>query len=88
MTDPKLSTLAEGLGAILSPTLTLRRKRPEDTSAGCRALAAADLLRAEAILVDHGRWRYQHSAHAWLARAELLDRLEAKFQARMRQAAL
>ena len=67
-------------------TLTLRRRQPQDTSAGCRARAAADISRAADLTGDHVRWRYQHSAQAWLARADLLDRLEAKFQARLRDA--
>ena len=67
------------------PTLTLRRKQPQDTPAGCRALAAADLSRAEGLSGEHVRWRYRHSAQAWLARAELLEGLEAKFQARLRE---
>ena len=65
-------------------TLTLRRKQPQDTPGGCRALAAADLSRAEALVGEHVRWRYEHSAQAWLARADLLERLETKFQARLR----
>ena len=85
MPDPKTPCPADAPGVVPPPTLTLRRKRPEDTPAGCRSFAAADLRRAAETNVDHGRWRYQHSADAWLARAELLDRLEAKFQARVRQ---
>ena len=69
---------------MTEPTLTLHRRQPQDTSAGCRARAAADLSRAAELTGDHVRWRYQHSAQAWLARADLLDRLEAKFQARLR----
>ena len=72
--------------ALLPPTLTLRRKRPEDTPAGCRAFAEADLRRAEELTGEHVRWRYRHSADAWLARADMLDRLEAKFQERVRRA--
>ena len=71
---------------IAPPTLVLRRKKLEDTPAGCRALAAADLCRADELTGDHARWRYRHSAESWLARAELLDRLEAKFQERQRRA--
>ncbi|MGZ8311980.1 MAG: hypothetical protein ACXWUP_04230 [Allosphingosinicella sp.] len=80
-TTPPTASIAE------PPSLTLRRKRLEDTAAGCRSFAAADMQRAEALTGEHIRWRYQHSAGAWLARAELLERLEAKFQARVRQEA-
>jgi hypothetical protein len=69
---------------VHSETLTTRRKRPEDTATGCRALAADDLRRAEALTGDHVCWRYRRSAEAWLTRAALLDRLEARFQERMR----
>ena len=86
MTDPKPILPDEATEAPLPPTLTLRRKRPEDTSAGCRAFAEADLLRAEGLTGEHVRWRYRHSADAWLARADMLDRLEAKFQERVRRA--
>jgi hypothetical protein len=61
-------------------------KRAEDTAAGCRANAAADTLRASAPGVDHVRMRMEHSAAAWTARADLLERLEKKFQARARAA--
>ena len=82
MTDSKLSRPAAA-ASMPPPSLTVRRKRPEDTPEGCRELAAADLRRAEALAVDHIRWRYRHSADAWLARADFLDRLEANFQQRL-----
>jgi hypothetical protein len=82
MTD-NLSLAAASPASILPPTLTIRRKRPEDTADGCRAFAAADLRRAEDLAVEHVRWRYRHSAEAWFARADLLDQLEAKFQERL-----
>ena len=59
-----------------------RRKRPEDTPEGCRSFAADDRDRAATFTVDQARSRYERSAAAWTARADLLDRLEAKFQAR------
>ena len=58
----------------------VRRKKPEDTPAGCRALAAADFARAAEPSVDHARWRFRLSAETWMARAVMLDQLEAKFQ--------
>ena len=82
MTDSKLSR-PTAAASMPPPSLTVRRKRPEDTPEGCRELAAADLRRAEALAVDHIRWRYRHSADAWLARADFLDRLEANFQQRL-----
>lgn len=85
MTDPDLSRPAAA-ASIHPPSLTIRRKRPEDTPAGCRELAAADLRRADDVAVEHVRWRYRHSADAWLARADFLDQLEAKFQERVSRA--
>ena len=69
------------LPAVRRSTLS-RRKRPEDTAEGCRDHAADDLRRAAALTGDHIRWRFEHSAAAWTARAEMLGRIEAKFQAR------
>jgi hypothetical protein len=63
--------------------LTTRPKRPEDTPDGCRALAAEDLRRAEGLTADQARWRYEHSAQAWLTRADFLDGLEAQYLARV-----
>jgi hypothetical protein len=59
-----------------------RRKKAEDTSDGCRALAKDDRNRAAAIGNDHMRLQLERSADAWAARAHLLDRLEANFNAR------
>ena len=61
-------------------------KRSEDTSAGCRANAAADLGRAQAPGGDFMRMRLEHSAQVWTERADLLERLEKKFTARMHAA--
>ncbi len=57
-------------------------KREEDTAAGCRAKAAADLVRAEALGADRMRWRMEQSAAAWTARAEILEMIERKADAR------
>ena len=57
------------------------RRRPEDTATGCRANAAADLVRAGAPATAHVRWRYEHSAAAWTARAERLERFDDHFHA-------
>jgi hypothetical protein len=61
-------------------------KRAEDTGAGCRANAAADLARAHAPGGDYMRVRLEHSAAVWTARATLLERLELNFQRRMHAA--
>lgn len=53
-------------------------KRAEDTAAGCRANASADLLRAHAPGGDFMRLRLEHSAAVWSERADLLARLEKK----------
>jgi len=58
-----------------------RRKRPEDTPEGCRALAEDDLRRAESATAGHAGWRYRDSARAWMERANLLDRLHTDFEA-------
>src|SRR3954470_13616534 len=51
-------------------------KRAEDTGAGCRANAAADLVRARAPGGGYMRERLERSAAIWTARASLLERLE------------
>ncbi|WP_114951486.1 hypothetical protein [Sphingosinicella terrae] len=83
MTDQDLNTAATAAGVPARPGATEpRRKRPEDTPQGCRALAAADLDRAGAADAGHATDRFRHSAATWTARADMLDRLEAKFRAR------
>lgn len=62
-------------------------KRQEDTAVGCRAKAAADLVRAEELGADRMRWRMEHSAAAWTARAKTLEMIERKGDARRRAAA-
>lgn len=57
------------------------RRRAEDTAAGCRANALADLRRADEPAEAHSRWRYEHSAAAWNMRAEKLERFDEAFQA-------
>jgi len=69
------------------PRLAARSgKREEDTAVGCRAKAAADMVRAEALGADRMRWRMEHSAAAWSARAEVLEMIERKAAARIRAA--
>lgn len=67
---------------VARPPTRRTGKREEDTSTGCRAKAAADLVRAEALGGDRMRWRMEHSAAAWIARAEVLEMIERKGDAR------
>lgn len=64
------------------PRLVRPRRQPQDTAEGCRARAGADLLRSTTMDTDQGRWRLEHSAASWSARADLLHRLEMSFQRR------
>ena len=75
------AALATGSADDLRRTLRTSR-RAEDTAAGCRDKAAADLVRAASGAVQF-RWRLEHSAAAWTARADMLERLDLKFAARM-----
>ena len=63
--------------------MNLRRKKPEDSAEGCRALALADFERATAMTVPHMRAILERSAEAWTRRAKLLERLEEGFAARL-----
>jgi hypothetical protein len=45
---------------------------PQDTSEGCKAMAAADLARAAREAPGWSRIRYEHSAVMWSRRAEWL----------------
>ena len=67
------------------PTVRHNR-RAEDTGAGCRANAAADLARAGAPGGDYMRRRLEQSAAVWTERATLLERLEKSFQRRVNAA--
>jgi hypothetical protein len=58
------------------------KRKPEDSGDGCRALAQADRERAAANASAHMRASLERSADAWTARASLLDRLAASFNAR------
>lgn len=70
--------------ALAAPRPTLRSsKRAEDTAAGCRANAAADLVRAVEPGGDYRRVRLERSAEIWSARADLLDRLDENHKARI-----
>lgn len=52
-------------------------KQPQDTAAGCRVRAEADLAQAERMDTVNGRERFEHSAASWTARGDLLARLDA-----------
>ena len=58
------------------------RRKPENRADGCRAFAASDRERASATINAQVRATFERSAEAWSARASLLDRLEASFEAR------
>jgi hypothetical protein len=57
-------------------------KQPQDTVAGCRGRAAADLLASVAMLTANERRRLETSAASWTARAEMLQRCDDSMAAR------
>ncbi len=76
--------LGDGLSVRMParlPRLTRRERQPQDTEAGCRASAAADLARAATMDTDQGRWRLEHSAASWTSRANLIHRMDEKHEA-------
>ena len=76
---------AARIGPLQKPPVR-HNKRAEDTGAGCRANAAADLARAGAPGGDYMRERLERSAAVWTERATLLERLERNFKRRMHSA--
>lgn len=58
------------------------RQKPEDSAEGCRAMATSNREQAATTPNEHMRATLQRSAEAWTERASLLDRLEARFNAR------
>ncbi|MDB5671493.1 MAG: hypothetical protein JWO25_2452 [Alphaproteobacteria bacterium] len=62
--------------------LTQVRKQPQDTIEGCRVRAAADRERAAAMDTHFGTVKLERSAAAWTERGDMLERLEASFEAR------
>jgi hypothetical protein len=58
------------------------QKALQDTAAGCRELAAADLARAVLMDTANGRRRLETSANSWTTRAELIQRMDASFETR------
>lgn len=73
--------LGEGLSARL-PRLARPNRQPQDTEAGCRERAAANLAQAATMDTAHGRGRLEHSAASWTTRADLLHRLDESSEAR------
>lgn len=57
-------------------------KADQDTAAGCRDFAAADLARALLMDTANGRRRLESSAMSWTSRAEMIQRLDDSFEAR------
>jgi predicted RNA polymerase sigma factor len=56
--------------------------RVEDTIAGCRNRAEADLLAAVTVATANERIRFETSAASWSARADMLQRLDDNHEAR------
>jgi hypothetical protein len=67
---------------IVSQLLGRPQKAVQDTVAGCRELAAADLARASLMDTTNGRQRLETSASSWTSRAEVIQRLDDSFDAR------
>ena len=57
-------------------------KQPQDTVAGCRSRAEADLLASLVMAIPNERIRLETSAASWTARAEMLQRLDDTHAAR------
>jgi hypothetical protein len=81
LTGEEFDLTHQGSPAEARSTMLPRKKR-EDTAEGCRLLAEDDRARAAATPNEHMRSCLEGSADAWAARAKLLDRLEANFNAR------
>jgi hypothetical protein len=58
------------------------QKAVQDTAAGCRDFAAADLARASLMDTVNGRRRFETSARSWAGRADMIQRLDDSFAAR------
>lgn len=58
------------------------KKAAQDTVAGCREFAAADLARASLMDTENGRRRLETSALSWTSRAQLIQRLDDSFDSR------
>ena len=58
------------------------KKAAQDTAAGCREFAAADLARASLMDTENGRRRLETSSLSWSHRALLIQRLDDSYEAR------
>ena len=65
--------------AVLERLQTRGRRAPQDTAAGCRSRAEADLLASAAMVLANQRLRFETSAANWTARADLLQCVEDAF---------
>ncbi len=68
--------------AVPARPLARTLKQPQDTVAGCRDRAAADLLASVVLLTANERRRLETSAASWSARADMLQRLDDNHSAR------
>lgn len=67
---------------------TITRSLAEwNNAAGCRLLAAGNMAEAAARGVGNRKLRLEHSAAVWVARAEMLERLDRKRAIRLAAAA-
>lgn len=57
-------------------------KAPQDTAAGCRVRAEADLLASVSMLTANERIRLETSSASWGARAALLQSIDDRTAAR------
>jgi hypothetical protein len=67
---------------IVSTRASRTQKAVQDTVAGCRELAAADVARASLMDTENGRRRLETSAQSWTNRAELIQRQDDSFETR------
>lgn len=58
------------------------RNAAQDTAAGCRKFAAADLARSALVDTENGRRRLETSSLSWANRALLIQRLDDSYEAR------
>ena len=58
-------------------------KQLQNSSGGCRQLAQGSLDEAALSTVPNLRHRLEHSAATWTARADMLERLDRKRDARL-----
>ena len=74
---PRITGIAQERVALL--------REPEDSAKGCRARAEADLRKAREDVPANARLVLEASAKSWLARADVLERLESSSAKRRRK---